>query len=86
MDPQQTLRIVPTFSSDDLAWLRLSRIAVPSFWEGHDVAPQVGDALRLGGRQFTIEARVWEHDGTSPTLRLFLGSAHAQSDTVFADP
>jgi hypothetical protein len=83
MDPQQKLRIAPTFSADDLAWLRLNKVAVPKFWEGHDVAPQVGDALRLGGRQFTIQARVWEHDGTLTTLRLYLSSGHAESDTVF---
>ncbi len=37
----------------------------------------------LGGRQFIIEARVWEHDGTLPVLRLFLSSGHARSDTFF---
>jgi len=77
------LRIIPTFSTDDLAWIRVSHVTVPKFWSGHEVAPQVGDALRIGGRQFTIQARVWEHDGTVPTLRLMLGSGHAESDTVF---
>jgi hypothetical protein len=43
----------------------------------------VGDVIRVGGRQFAIEARVWEHDGVSPVLRLFVGSSHARSDTTF---
>ena len=80
---QQNIRIVPTFSLDDQAWLRRSSIPVPKFWSGHTVAPQTGDALRVGGRQFIIQARVWEHDGAMPVLRLFLSSGHAESDTVF---
>ena len=80
---QQDLRIVPTFSAEDLAWIRRSSINVPKFWAGHGVAPQVNDALRLGGRQFIVQGRIWEHDGTSPVLRLLLSSAHAESDTVF---
>lgn len=79
----QNIRIVPTFSLDDQAWLRRSSIPVPKFWSGHTVAPQTGDALRVGGRQFIIQARVWEHDGAVPVLRLFLSSGHAESDTVF---
>ena len=82
MDPQ-SLRIVPTFSLDDQAWLRRASVTVPRFWAGHGVAPQAGDILRLGGRQFTIEGRVWEHDGNGAILRLFLGSGRAESDTVF---
>ena len=85
MDPQN-LRIVPTFSLDDQAWIRRSSTVVPKFWAGHSVAPQVGDALRVGGRQFTVRARVWEHDGGTPILRLFLGSGMAESDTVFGEP
>ncbi|HJV63403.1 MAG TPA: hypothetical protein VJ743_20810 [Albitalea sp.] len=77
------LRIVATFTLDDQAWLRRSSIAVPQFWAGHTVAPQTGDALRVGGRQFIVQARVWEHDGNTPVLRLFLSSGHAESDTVF---
>jgi hypothetical protein len=80
---QQNIRIVPTFSLDDQAWLRRSSIPVPKFWAGHGVAPQTGDALRVGGRQFIIQARIWEHDGSTPILRLFLSSGHAESDTVF---
>ena len=79
----QTLRIVMTFSPDDQAWLRRSGIVVPKYWEGHTLAPLTGDALRLGGRQFIVQARIWEHDGTSPALRLLLSSGHAESDTVF---
>jgi hypothetical protein len=47
------------------------------------VPPALGDVVRVGGRQFVIEARVWEHDGTLPMLRLYVGSGHAQSDTTF---
>lgn len=81
--PTTSLRIVLSFSADDQAWLRRSSITVPPFWEGHGVAPAQGDAVRIGGRQFLIQARVWEHDGDGPVLRLFAGSAQAQSDTVF---
>jgi len=77
------LRIVLAFNEDDQAWLRRSSIPVPKFWDGHGVAPASGDVLRIGGRQFVVEARVWEHDGAAPVLRLFLGSGHAQSDTAF---
>lgn len=80
---QQNLRVVLAFSTDDQAWIRRSSIVVPKFWVGHSVPPQTGDALRIGGRQFIIQARVWEHDGASPVLRLFLSSGHAESDTVF---
>ncbi len=79
----QTLRIVLAFSLEDQAWIRRSSIVVPKYWGGHGVAPAAGDALRIGGRQFIIQARVWEHDGTAPVLRLFLSSGHAESDTVF---
>ena len=47
------------------------------------MAPAAGDALRIGGRQFVVQARVWEHDGGIPILRLFLSGGHAESDTVF---
>ena len=71
------------FTTDDQAWLRREGIAVPAFWQGHTVSPALGDVLRIGGRQFVIQARVWEHDGTVPVLRLYIGSGHAQSDTAF---
>ena len=80
---QQNLKIVPVFTADDQAWIRRSSLVVPPFWQGHSVAPSLGDVLRIGGRQFIIEARVWEHDGAVPVLRLFIGSGHAQSDTAF---
>ncbi|MBP5992007.1 MAG: hypothetical protein JSR38_19210 [Proteobacteria bacterium] len=80
---QQSLRIALSFSDEDQAWLRLSSIAVPRFFEGHAEVPQAGDALRIGGRQFIVQGRVWEHDGMGPSLRLLLSSAHAASDTVF---
>jgi hypothetical protein len=83
MNPTSPLRIALVFSADDQAWMRLNRIAVPDFWAGHSVPPAQGDVLRVAGRQFEIEARVWEHDADGPLLRLFIGDAHAQSDTVF---
>lgn len=78
-----SLRIAYTFSDDDQTWLRVSSVSVPKFFEGHAERPHVGDALRIGGRQFIVQARVWEHDGMEPTLRLLLSSGHAASDTVF---
>jgi hypothetical protein len=80
---QQDIKIVPVFSVDDQTWIRRSAVQVPGFWQGHSVAPALGDVLRFGGRQFVIQARVWEHDGSVPVLRLFLGSGLAQSDTTF---
>jgi hypothetical protein len=82
MEPQE-IRIVLGFSSDDQAWLRRSSITMPKYWQGHSVAPVTGDAIRIGGRQFIIQGRVWEHDGSTPVLRLLLSSGHAESDTVF---
>jgi hypothetical protein len=37
--------------------------------------------VRFGGRQFVIEARVWEHQDAQPLLRLFVSTARAESDT-----
>jgi len=79
----QNLKIILAFSLDDQAWIRRSSIVVPKYWAGHDVAPAAGDALRIGGRQFVVQGRVWEHDGSTPVLRLSLSSGHAESDTVF---
>lgn len=78
-----SIRYQLQFSPDDQAWLRRGQIVVPNFFQGHGIAPAQGDVLRIAGRQFVVQARVWEHDGESPVLRLFLGHAHAQSDTVF---
>lgn len=80
---QQDLRIVLSFSVEDQTWLRLSAVSVPSFFEAHTVAPALGDALRIGGRQFIVQGRIWEHDGMRPSLRILLSSGHAESDTVF---
>ena len=80
---QPPLRIALVFSVDDQAWIRRDGITVPKFWDGHTVAPALRDVVRLGGRQFTVHARVWEHDGASPVLRLYVGDSHAQSDTTF---
>ena len=82
MNPS-SLRYVFTFSADDQAWLRRGQITVPSFFQGHGVAPAQGDVLRIAGRQFVVQGRVWEHDSEGPLLRLFMGHAHAQSDTIF---
>jgi len=80
---QQDIRIVVEFTPEDRTWMRVNKVDVPRFWRGHDVAAAAGDVLRLGGRQFVIQARVWEHDGASAILRLYVSSGHAQSDTVF---
>ena len=69
------------FNKDDQAWIRREQLAVPKFWQGHAVPPLVGDVLRFGGRQFVIEARVWEHEQGATLLRLFVGNARAESDT-----
>ena len=82
MEPQN-LKIILAFSLDDQAWIRRSSIVVPKYWAGHAVAPAAGDALRIGGRQFVVQGRVWEHDGSTPVPRLYLSSGHAESDTVF---
>ena len=55
---QQDLRIVLSFSPEDQAWLRISSIAVPRFFDDHAVAPATGDALRVGGRQFIVQGRI----------------------------
>lgn len=78
-----SLQIKLVFSADDQTWIRRSGTAVPPFWAGHGVAPALGDVLRIGERQFIVQARVWEYDSGAPLLRLFLGSGHAQSDTTF---
>ncbi len=53
------------------------------YGQGHAVPPAQGDVVRVGGRQFLIQGRLWEHDGQATILRLFVGNAHAESDTVF---
>ena len=80
---QHTLRIVLEFTPEDRAWIRINKIDVPAFWQGHTVPPALGDVVRLGGRQFVIEARVWEQETAVPVLKLYLSSSHAQSDTSF---
>lgn len=80
---QKGLRIVLAFPPDDQGWIRRSSIVVPKFWEGHSVAPLAGDVVRVGGRQFLVQGRAWEHDGEGAVLRVFLSASHAESDTVF---
>ena len=80
---QQGLQVSLVFNADDQAWIRREGIVVPHFWHGHTVAPEVGDVVRFGGRQFIIQTRVWERDGELTVLRLFVGDARAQSDTSF---
>jgi|GEM_PF-1459575 len=80
---QQGLQVSLVFNADDQAWIRREGIAVPSFWQGHVTAPAVGDVVRFGGRQFVIQTRVWESDGESTVLRLFVSNARAHSDTSF---
>ena len=78
------LRTVLVFTPEDQAWLRRQQLVVPDYWRGHGAAPIPGDVFRVGGRQFTIQGRLWEHDLQGPVLRVFVGSAHAESDSVFA--
>jgi hypothetical protein len=78
---QQGLQVSLVFNSDDQAWIRREGVSVPHFWQSHAAAPAVGDVVRFGGRQFVILSRVWEHDGESAMLRLFVSDARAQSDT-----
>lgn len=80
---QHELHVALIFSAEDQAWLRRGGIKVPRFWEGHGIAPATGDVVRIGGKQFVVEARVWEHDGERPVLQLYLSDGHAQSDTTF---
>jgi hypothetical protein len=77
------LKVVLVFGTDDQAWIRRESINVPQFWHGHGIAPMQGDVVRIGGRQFLIQGRAWEYEGQTPILRLYVGNAHAQSDTVF---
>jgi hypothetical protein len=81
----QNLKIILAFSLDDQAWIGALRSSYRS--TGRDTAsrPPRATRLRIGGRQFTIQGRVWEHDGATPVLRLYLSSGHAESDTVFGN-
>lgn len=77
------LRTLLVFTHEDQAWLRRAGLVVPDYWQGHGVAPVPGDVFRVGGRQFTVQGRLWEHDPQGPLLRVYVGSAHAESDSVF---
>lgn len=77
------LRIELVFPADDEKWMRLEKIQLPDFFAGHGQAPVIGDVLRFGHRQFVVGGRLWEQDGESTVLRVFVGAAHAESDTVF---
>jgi hypothetical protein len=83
MSTRSKLRVVLIFSTEDQTWLRVSKTPVPDFFTEHAVTPQRGDGLRVGGRQFIVQGRVWEHDAQGPLLRLLLGDSQAESDTVF---
>ena len=74
---------VLAFTPEDLPWVRRMEKDVPAFFAGHCTAPALGDVLRIGGRQFAVIARVGEHDGTRPGMRLYLGPGRADTDTVF---
>lgn len=78
-----SLRIALVFTPEDQTWIRRTSLAVPDFWQGHGVAPAMGDVFRLGGRQFMVQGRLWEQDTEGTVLRVFVGSAHAESDSVF---
>lgn len=76
---------VLSFRPEDQGWVRRLDKEIPNFFAGHVTAPALGDVLRIGGRQFALIARVWEHDGVRPVLRLYLGPGRADSDTAFHD-
>ncbi len=77
------LRVVLVFNTEDQAWIRRASLTVPDFWQGHGVPPALGDEFRLGGRQFTIQGRLWAQEEGATVLRVFAGGAHAESDSVF---
>jgi hypothetical protein len=79
----QPLTISLVFGREDQGWMRRSGIVAPRFWAGHTVPPVRGDLLRIGGRQFEVLARLWDHDGATPILRLYLSSGRADGDTAF---
>lgn len=79
------VHVALSFRTDDQGWIRRLEGGVPPFWRDHVTAPALGDVLRIGGRQFAVMARVWEHDGTRPVLRLYLGPGRADTDTAFHD-
>lgn len=83
MEIRQNIVIRLTFSPDDLALVQQSGAAVPPFWSNHLHTPALHDVLRFGGRQYTVTARVWEHDEQQPVLRLYLGQSEPQSDANF---
>lgn len=83
MNPAPVLRTVLVFSTEDQMWMRRNSIVVPAFWMGHHMSPAKGDLVRVGGRQFLIRGRVWEHDGQGSVLKLYMGDAQANSDTSF---
>ena len=82
MNPQ-SLNIELVFSREDQTWMRRASVAVPNFWAGHSVPPVCGDLLRIGGRQFEVMVRLWDHDTETPVLRLYLSSSRADGDTAF---
>jgi hypothetical protein len=79
------VHVVLAFRPDDQAWIRRLEGGVPPLWTSHSTAPALGDVLRIGGRQFAVMARVWEHDGGRPVMRLYLGPGRADSDTAFQE-
>jgi hypothetical protein len=81
--PAPQVAIALAFTADDQAWVRREGVALPDFWSQHATAPAVGDVTRIGGRQFVILVRVWEHEGGRPVLKLYLGSGRADTDTSF---
>ncbi len=75
-----TLNITVSFTPEDLERLRADGTAIPPFWSGHPIPPQVGDLLRFGLYQCAVTARVWEHDGAMPVLRLYVSDLQKRSD------
>jgi hypothetical protein len=78
-----SLHIDLVFSREDQTWMRRAGVVVPKFWAGHAVPPVRGDVLRIGGRQFEVMVRLWDHEAEAPVLRLYLSSGRADGDTAF---
>lgn len=76
------LNITLTFEPEDLALLQRDGAAIPPYWQGHLTAPALGDVLRFGKWQCAVAGRAWEHDGTTPVLRLYMTPLRARSDTT----
>ncbi len=74
------ITITMVFSPEDLADIRARGLTPPKFWDGHLIPPNLHDVIRFGGRQYVVNARVWEHRGQTPELVLYLSDGKTQSN------